>query len=70
MFLEFEKNVKVFLQFWRPVFNTQLPKVNTSKVPTSNILLRDNVSIITKVSKASCLQMLTINPESLFSVSL
>jgi len=70
MFLEFEKNVKVYLQFWRSVFNTQLPKVNTSKVPTSNILLRNNVSIIAKVSKASCLQMLTINPESLFSVSL
>jgi len=33
-----------------PVFNTQLPKVSTGKSPTSNILLCNNVSVITQLN--------------------
>ena len=49
VFFDFEKNVKkrkkTYIWFHRPhnhpAFNTQLPKVSTSKSPTSNILLRN-----------------------------
>jgi len=33
-----------------PVFNTQWPKVSTGKRPTSNILLCNNISVITQLS--------------------
>jgi len=53
-----------------PVCNTQLPKVITGKSPTSDILLGDDVSVITQpiflVSKASCLEILIINSDCLF----
>jgi len=33
-----------------PVLDTQLPKVSTGKSPTSNILLCNNVSVITQLN--------------------
>ena len=62
--------MKTYVQFQRPL-NTQLglPKESTGKSPTSNILLcLRHVSVNPAkflVSKASCLEILTINPGGL-----
>jgi len=52
-FLDFEKKTTKRTYRFRGhvitlVFNTQLPKVSTGKSPTSNILLCNNVSVITQ----------------------